>query len=106
MSRNPRGRRSQLNIINKKVLLIVGIAIIALLCIFLMIKFMVAKKHNKDETSTNPNLEILFEEINKEADKLIQLMNRGLAYTDAHYMDYKSQEKIFNLVKNQLENNL
>lgn len=43
---------------------------------------------------------------NKEADKLIQLMNRGLAYTDAHYMDYKSQEKIFNLVKNQLENNL
>ena len=70
MSRNPRGRRSQLNIINKKVLLIVGIAIIALLCIFLMIKFMVAKKHNKDETSTNPNLEILFEEINKEADKL------------------------------------
>ena len=38
----------------------------------------------------------------KEADKLIQLMNRGLAYTDAHYMDYKSQEKIFNLVKNQL----
>ena len=39
---------------------------------------------------------------NKEADKLIQLMNRGLAYTDAHYMDYKSQEKIFNLVKNQL----
>ena len=70
MSRNPRGRRSQLNIINKKVLLIVGIAIIALLCIFLMIKFMVAKKHNKEETSTNPNLEILFEEINKEADKL------------------------------------
>ena len=39
---------------------------------------------------------------NKEADKLIQLMNRGLAYTDAHYMAYKSQEKIFNLVKNQL----
>ena len=38
----------------------------------------------------------------KEADKLIALMNRGLAYTDAHYMDYKSQEKIFNLVKNQL----
>ena len=35
----------------------------------------------------------------KEADKLIQLMNRGLAYTDAHYMDYKSQKKIFNLVK-------
>ena len=38
----------------------------------------------------------------KEADKLIALMNRGLGYTDAHYMDYKSQEKIFNLVKNQL----
>ena len=35
----------------------------------------------------------------KEADKLIALMNRGLFYTDAHYMDYKSQEKIFNLVK-------
>ena len=35
----------------------------------------------------------------KEADKLIALMNRGLVYTDAHYMDYKSQEKIFNLVK-------
>ena len=39
---------------------------------------------------------------NKEADKLIALMNRGLVYTDAHYVDYKSQEKIFNLVKNQL----
>ena len=36
---------------------------------------------------------------NKEADKLIQLMNREPVYTDAHYMDYKSQEKIFNLVK-------
>ena len=38
----------------------------------------------------------------KEADKLIAFMNRGLGYTDAHYMDYKSQEKISNLVKNQL----
>ena len=36
---------------------------------------------------------------NKEADKLIALMNREPAYTDAHYMDYKSQEKISNLVK-------
>ena len=35
----------------------------------------------------------------KEADKLIALMNRGLVYTDAHYVDYKSQEKISNLVK-------
>ena len=39
---------------------------------------------------------------NKEADKLIAFMNRGLVYTDVHHMDYKSQEKIFNLVKNQL----
>ena len=36
---------------------------------------------------------------NKEADKLIQLMNRGLVYTDAHYMDYKSQEKSLILLK-------
>lgn len=41
---------------------------------------------------------------NKDADKLIELMNRGLAYTDAYYRDYKSQEKIFNLIKNQLIN--
>ena len=39
---------------------------------------------------------------NKEADKLIALMNRGLVYTDAHYMDYKSQEKSLILLKNQL----
>ena len=38
----------------------------------------------------------------KEADKLIALMNRGLVYTDAHYMDYKSQEKSLILLKNQL----
>ena len=35
----------------------------------------------------------------KEADKLIAFMNRGLGYTDVHHMDYKSQEKSFNLVK-------
>lgn len=43
----------------------------------------------------------------KDADKLIELMNRGLAYTDAyHYTDYKSQKKLFNLIKNQLMNYL
>lgn len=42
---------------------------------------------------------------NKDADKLIELMNRGLAYTDAyHYRDYKSQEKLFSLIKNQIIN--
>ena len=42
---------------------------------------------------------------NKDADKLIELMNRGLAYTDAyHYRDYKSQEKLFNLIKSQIIN--
>lgn len=41
---------------------------------------------------------------NKDADKLIELMNRGLAYTDAHhYRDYKSQEKLFNIIINQLK---
>lgn len=39
----------------------------------------------------------------KEARKLIELMNRGLAYTDGYYRDYKSQKKIFNTVMEQLK---
>lgn len=39
----------------------------------------------------------------KEARKLIELMDRGLAYTDSHYRDYKSQNKIFNTVMRQLK---
>lgn len=38
----------------------------------------------------------------KDARKLIELMNRGLAYTDAYYRDYKTQDRIFNVVLNQL----
>jgi hypothetical protein len=39
----------------------------------------------------------------KEARKLIELMDRGLAYTDSYYRDYKSQNKIFNTVMRQLK---
>ena len=39
----------------------------------------------------------------KEAKKLIELMDRGLAYTDSYYRDYKSQNKIFNTVMRQLK---
>lgn len=39
----------------------------------------------------------------KEARKLIELMDRGLAYTDSYYRDYKSQQKIFNTVMRQLK---
>ena len=39
----------------------------------------------------------------KEARKLIELMHRGLAYTDAYYRDYKTQKKIFNLIIKQLK---
>ena len=40
---------------------------------------------------------------NKTAKKVIELMNRGLAYTDLHsYRDYKSMEKTFELVSQQI----
>ena len=39
----------------------------------------------------------------KDARKLIELMHRGLAYTDAYYRDYKKQQKTFNLVMKQLK---
>ena len=39
----------------------------------------------------------------KEARKLIELMDRGLSYTDSYYRDYKSQNKIFNTVMRQLK---
>ena len=39
----------------------------------------------------------------KEARKLIGLMERGLAYTDSYYRDYKSKKKNFNDVMRQLK---
>lgn len=39
----------------------------------------------------------------KEARKLIELMDRGLAYTDSYYRDYKTKKKIFNDVMRQLK---
>ena len=41
----------------------------------------------------------------KQARKLIELMDRGLAYTDEHYHEnaYKPQQRIFNTVMRQLK---
>lgn len=39
----------------------------------------------------------------KDARKLIELMQRGLAYTDAYYRDYQKQKKTFNLIIKQLK---
>jgi len=39
----------------------------------------------------------------KDARKLFELMDRGLAYTDAYYRDYKGQQRIFNLIVKQLK---
>ena len=41
----------------------------------------------------------------KQAKKLIELMDRGLAYTDEHYHEnaYKPQQKIFNIKMRQLK---
>lgn len=39
----------------------------------------------------------------KDARKLIELMHRGLAYTDAYYRDCKKQQKTFNLIMKQLK---
>ena len=39
----------------------------------------------------------------KDARKLVELMERGLSYTDAYYRDYKKQEKIVNDVIKQLQ---
>ena len=41
----------------------------------------------------------------KQAKKLIELMERGLAYTDEHYREnaYEPQKRIFNTVMRQLK---
>lgn len=41
----------------------------------------------------------------KQARKLIELMDRGLAYTDEHYHEnaYNPQKRIFNIVMKQLK---
>lgn len=39
----------------------------------------------------------------KDARILIELVNRGLAYTDAYYRDYKKMERVSDEVFNQLK---
>lgn len=40
----------------------------------------------------------------KDIKTLVELMERGLAYTDAHYRDYKRMDSVFDKVYVQLKN--